>query len=365
MFSGQSAPRSGLERLLMVLAALCCGTGVWLVVQMIQRSESTLEVQVESMGAVDTRIEMELGRRVVPVRFSFPSTELNKMSSENFRIRFPFSQIRDALGDKLEANGLLPLSKDMVVPLNQAAMDLSRNNISVVEILVPQVSWTARLRYIPAQIRPRLQGTAKEGFTYDPSSAEIEEFGDTIAVLTEEREREYREQGLTLLVIQTLPLDVAGRSGVIREAVGVDLPEGVTLLPNDPARRTVVVEIVEQSITRVVRDVPVVYTPVTATLRAQIMPDRVDVVLQGPASAVNAIGPGDIVFSFLDVSERSGERREVALVARPKDDAIAERIPSIETLPRSVTILFTDLATPAPPEPAPSPALKVDDRPTS
>jgi hypothetical protein len=80
------------------------------------------------------------------------------------------------------------------------------------------------------------------------------------------------------------------------------------------------------------------------------------VAVTGRLSAVNALTAKMIDFGLYGVSERAGERREVAVETRITDATLRGQIMEVETRPRTVTVsIVEDAADPASPTATPSP----------
>ncbi len=331
------AQRTVVSQAVMVFAALLCGTGVWLVVQLTETSEVTLGVDVVPVG-VDREVVLHYEPQQVQVRFSYPASETLKMRSDNFFVEVDFSDLKQRIGRRLEDTGDRTLSREMV----RDTVDGRALNIQPVDLITPQVSWEARLRNAPAMIRPIVTGEPASGYTYDPDAAVIDGEEEITVLLTEEREEEYLDSGEHYFTLETEPLDVSGQSGLVRETVEVIFPEGVSPLPGEEENRTrtVVVDIVEETITRTISAVPVQYEFVYADegLRAELTPAEVDVIVTGRASAVQRLTHGDIAFSLYGVSEQPGESREVALETRILDAGLRPQIDRVETDPQTVLV---------------------------
>lgn len=330
------AQRTVISQVVLILAALICGTGVWLVVQLTETSEVTLGVDVLPAG-VDPEVELHYEPRQVQVRFSYPAAEALKMRSDNFFVEVDFSDLKHRIGRRLEDTGDRTLSRDMV----RDTVDARALNIQPVDLLTPQVSWEARLRHAPAKIRPVVTGEPASGYTFDPEDAVIDGPAEMTVLLTTEREQEFQASEEDHLELETEPLDVTDRSGLVRESVQVIFPEGVSPLPGEENRaRTVVVDIVEATTTRRLSGVPVQYEFVYAGegLRAELDPPEVDVLVTGRTSAVEQLTAEDIAFSLYGVSEQPGESREVAVETRILDTGLRPLIYRVETEPQTVLV---------------------------
>lgn len=352
-----------LAQFILVVASLLCGTGVWLVVQLTETQERTLSLAVRPMN-VPPEVILSVKPAEVPVKFSFPATERNRMVPQNFAVEIDFSDVRERLGRKFEDAGDRTLSRDMVKP-RDPRVALLELNISPVELITPQVQWEARVLSARGVLEATVKGKPEEGYTVDARKAQIEGDREIIVLLTPQKEAELRAAGQDFVTVPLEPVDITGRRGVVSQQVALRLPEGVSLPSDDEKGRTrnVVIEVAEQTITRVLEDVPVRYQFIGSGdgLVAVVDPPAVDVEVTGPISAANALTPRDITFRLFYVEESAGISSQVAVEADIANKDLRRAIQNIETRPRSVTVSFEesdqDPAPPSdPPTPAPTPA---------
>lgn len=364
-----TATRTAGSQLLVMLAAVACGMVVWLLVQLNERADLELEVNVRVTG-VDPRVELNVLPSQVRVRFSYLRVQSELMNSANFFVRAeePPNLIA-RLSDSLSGEGTLPLSLGMVEGRGEA-MDLERANITPTAIEPSQVTWTARLRALPAVIVPTVVGEPADGYRFEPGSAVVESNAETMVLLTAAKEQELRVAGIDRLELPTEPVDIGGRAGSVREEVSVLLEEGMSMLdPEDTLRRTVALRISEEIQQRIVRDIPIEYRPTRGNLKSTVEPPLLDVRLEAPRSVLERVRPADIRFTLIDMVERAGTTREVAVKARIEDPALANGILSAEAIPGSVRVTLENLTpdtTPTTNSASPSqPSLATDDQPTS
>lgn len=365
-----SPPVSGrfLSQGWVALAALVCGTGVWLVVQLTERASITLEVPIQTAETLDSRIAVNLLRDNVPITFSYPATDAPKMTAENYRVQIAFDDLIKRLTERenFRDEGEVCVTSSMVRAIYDEDTSLETLNITVTDIPEPEVAWEARLRTIPAVIQPAVVGEPAPGYSYTPGRAIIEEAAEIRVMITRTREEELQREGIDILTIETEPLDVSGLKGPVREEKKLVLPPGVSLLPSQSLdTRTVSVVIEEQMGTRELTDVPVRYELLTArdNLRAIVEPETVDIVVEGALSALERLDPSMIVFGMEYVVERAGERREIAIEPRLREPEQAAVYRILEINPRSVTV---SIESTAPPEPTatPTPRPTATPRPT-
>jgi hypothetical protein len=331
-----------LSQLFVVIFSLLCGVGVWLVVLLNERDDIRLELLVEQSATFDQRIDISFSPERVPVKLSFPTTELNKMRAENFYIQIDILDLYNLLDGKEERNSDKFLSSEMVKSRNPSLLNMEQLNITVTEFPEPQVQWNAKLRLFPAEIHPVVIGTPKEGYTYNQDDALIEEYGDLMVVVDRKKKEELRANNQEVISISTAPLDVTGRFGVVREQVSLQLPPDVSLRsPSSSLERTIVVEIKEMQIEKQLANIPITYKFVSLKkdLRAIVTPSNVDVIVSGVASAVNKVTPEMITFQLFEMEEKPGETREVVINTRLEtNDPNFRGAVSLETVPKFVTV---------------------------
>jgi hypothetical protein len=126
----------------------------------------------------------------------------------------------------------------------------------------------------------------------------------------------------------------------------VRLPEGAILLGRAETDRRVAVNIglSERPERLTLRAVPVSIVAFSAILKPRFSPAGVDVVLEGPGSAVRSIGPSDIAFApARELNELPGHAAEVGLEARLKNTVSAETarlVRIVELRPSRITVEF-------------------------
>ncbi|MEO8376319.1 MAG: hypothetical protein ABI579_01500 [Candidatus Sumerlaeota bacterium] len=351
-----------------IFASILCGFGMWLMTQLREKKEISLDVMVLPHAPPEVKLTLHPDR--VRVKFSYPSIDEAKMKSDNFYVDVDFMDLTQRIGRRLEDKGDRAISREQV----HDKIDAGRYNITTVDLLVPQVSWEASLRHTRAKIEPVITGKPADGFVYNAKSASDEKGPDITVILTEAKEKELMDAGVPL-VIKTEPIDVTGQSGLVRKTSELHMPPEVSLLPEeqDQKTRTVFVNIEEEQMTRTLEKVPVTYQFISAAqgLRAEITPPTVNVIITGRTSVVKNITPGMISFGLFGVVERPGETREVAIDPLISETALRQENLQIESAPKSVIVKVVEeknetpvpaAATPAQ-EPPPTPAATATETP--
>ncbi|MCC6546244.1 hypothetical protein IT570_03660 [Candidatus Sumerlaeota bacterium] len=345
-----------------ISASILCGFGLWLMTQLREKKEISLYIAVQPVN-VPPEAKLAIRPQQILAKFSYPSIDEGKMRSDNFYIEVDFSDLKQRIGRRLEDKGDRSLSREQV----RDRIDAGRYNITTVDLLEPQVSWEASLRNTRARIEPVLTGKPADGFVYTQRSASDERGPEVTVLLSKDREEQLMQSGGPL-VVKTKPIDVTGLSGLVRKTTELDLPAGISLLPEeaDQMTRTVFVDIEEQEMTRTLENVPVTYQFISAAqgLQAEITPPRVNVIITGRTSVVKGITPAMISFGLFGVVERAGETREVAIDPMIAESALRQENLQIKSDPRTVVVkVISDSA--QSPSPTATPAAETAPTPVS
>jgi hypothetical protein len=329
-------------------AALICGFGLWLIVQLTETKEVNLDIKVVPVN-VPAEVVLTLQPDVVRTKFSYPSIEEAKMRSENFYVEVDFSDLKRRIGRKLSEDGDRTITREQV----RDRIDAGRINVTVVDLITPQVTWKAALRHTRAIIEPVITGKPADGFVFNPGSFSDERGNDLTVLLSDKKEDELKKLGTLPLVIKTKAIDISGLSGVINRSADLDLPPGVSLVPEeeDQLTRNLFIEITEETISRTLENVPVRYQFISAAqgLRAAITPATVNVTVTGRSSLAKEVTPEMIAFGLFGVVERAGETREVAIDALITDSRLQQENLVLTTDPRTVVVKVVEERAEIPP----------------
>jgi YbbR domain-containing protein len=156
-------------------------------------------------------------------------------------------------------------------------------------------------------------------------------------------------------VVETLPLDLNGASEQITTRLGLDLPEGVSVV----GEQTVLVEVgissIQSSLTLSNKTVEITGLP--SGLEAQIAPKTVDVILSGPLPLLDTLSPQDVRV-VVDLTGLEAGTHQLT----PKVDILVANISVESILPTTVEVVLgtpgslTATQTPTPtPTPTPMP----------
>lgn len=194
-----------------------------------------------------------------------------------------------------------------------------------------------QLSYKTVGVQPRITGTVRSGFviegiTTEPAAVTIVGAPPALASVN---------------FAETERIDVTDAAGTFARQLSLIVPEGVSLVRQDLARVTVRVApvILTQSLTTV--PVP---EGVTADLQVASILPSVQVIVQGPSSALQVLRPGDLRATVSLAGLSAGSHRVNVEITPPAGM-------SIESInPRTITVTLADVSAPTPTPTADRPA---------
>lgn len=293
----------------------------------------TLRVQIDEMTSQVIPIEIEETSREDSTRV------VNNISTDVSQVTVsgPSSAV-----DRVQTV-VLPVTIDTQVStfseyFTPYAVDENGQRVSEVNVLPSQI-----LTRVDLQTRGRLvtviadiQGQPAEGYsvqqrTVIPSS-----------ILVEGPEESLDD----LLFVNTEPVDISGASQSVSSRVGLtDLPEGVTVVEPISSQVEVRVAIQDTSATtQTLSNLPINALNVPPGYTAEIVPETIDITVEGPVSNLSSMTPDDITI-VVDVNGLDeGEHTLRPVVALPNNG-----VRSTGTNPETVTVnLVPSESTPEP-----------------
>jgi len=149
--------------------------------------------------------------------------------------------------------------------------------------------------------------------------------------------------------VETESIDLTDAVDDIDTYVGINLPEGVTMVGDQFVLVQVSIAAIEGSLTMSLPVMPIGLLPIHAAL---ISPDTVDVILSGPVPILDGMTPDDVRV-WVDVSDLELGAHQL----EPNVDLIPDRIVVESVLPSTVSVEIIIAPTPTPtPTLAPAPA---------
>ena len=293
----------------------------------------TLRVQIDEMTSQEIPIEVEQASSEDSTRV------VNDISTEASQVTVsgPSSAV-----DRVESV-VLPVTIDTQVSTFSEyfvpyAVDENGQRVSEVTVLPGQI-----LTRVELQSRGRLvtviadiQGQPADGYTIQQRTA----IPSSILV-------EGPEEALdNLLFVDTEPVDVSGASQSVSSRVGLTgLPEGVTVVEPISAQVEVRVAIQDSSeTTSNLPNLPVNVLNVPAGYNATIVPETIDVTVQGSVSNISSMTPDDITIVVDASGLDAGEHTLPPVVALPSIGVMTSG-----TNPETVTVILEPVeSTPEP-----------------
>ena len=145
--------------------------------------------------------------------------------------------------------------------------------------------------------------------------------------------------------LETQPLDLSNAADEISIRLGLNLPPGVSVVGEQTVLIEAGVSAIESSIT--LADEKVTVVGLSSSLRAQISPSSVDVIVSGPLTLLYTLTPQDVRASVDVTGLGPGTYQRTAVVEILIADVVVESV-----LPASIQIV---LAAPGSPTPTPRP----------
>jgi len=140
--------------------------------------------------------------------------------------------------------------------------------------------------------------------------------------------------------VETLPIDLGGAEDDFETLVGLNLPDGISVV-GDPK---VLVQVSIASIeTSLAVSLPVEVIGLAPGLEASVAPAIVDVILSGPVTVLENLGPADVRV-VVDLSGyESGDYQFIPVV-----NILPDRVQKVSILPSTVEVTITLAPTPTP-----------------
>lgn len=292
----------------------------------------------------------EMTSRVVPIQIEDTSNEdstreVNNISTDVSQVTVsgPSSAV-----DRVESV-VLPISIDTHIStfseyFTPYAVDENGQRVSEVNVLPGQILTRVELqsRGVLVTVIPDVQGQPADGYSIQQRTI----IPTTILV-------EGPEEALDdLLFVNTEPVDITGASQSVSSRVGVTgLPDGVTVVEPISGQIEVRVAIQDSSAsTQSISNLPVNVLNVPSGYNAVIVPDTIDISVQGSVSNISSMTPDDITVVVDASGLDEGEHSLRPVVALPNNGVM-----STGTNPETVTVILQPAEGTPEPEPEPEP----------
>jgi YbbR domain-containing protein len=321
----------------------------------IQPSTLTVNVAREVEKRVPVRVIIS---SEPPLGYSYPSDLSNVCSATEITV--VGSEDRIALVDHVEVRMNLSDERNPIVNRSYSLIAVQANGSTVRNITLNPDSVTCSVDIQPRSdvfqmpVLPRVEGSPPAGYDFEGYSVVKP---DTVG-LTGNRRAISDLGGL----VRTQPIDLTGKTETFTVDVQVELPEGVSLVPENQLI-SVTVTISSQISTRQYEDVPVEITGLDPTLfRATGLANTVTVFVSGPPDQLPAAENVRVVVDLTGLAPGNHQVEPQGMIVGQGETSAV----SISVQPDTLSVTIESLnPTPTPsPTPTGSPTLPPDLTPT-
>lgn len=261
--------------------------------EVVVRAEST-NSRVEVLEVIPRKIKVQLEalkKQVVPVRVNFQDSvpfgytfDPPKLSVEQVTILGPeplVNQVDSAVADVNLGGVTVNINQShRLTPRTRRGYEIKGVTLEPDSVVV-QVTVRQQLLYQSYAVSPRLKGNVAQG--YWVSSASVEPAMVTVVGTTKSLQ--------AINFLQTKEVDISGIASNISRPVGIELPEGVSLVGLETV--TMRVAVVPAQGTRVFRVVPQT-KGLASGLKVSFLTDSVEVTVSGDVLALNRLLPTEV-----------------------------------------------------------------------
>lgn len=333
-------PRIRIE-ISLICASLFIAFVIWLIAKQGELDSERIlaAIKIESLAS-NLKVE-DLSLREIPVIVQFPVKESNRIVSKNFTVPIDLSALVSSdPQDWTSPEDFQELTYKIEPSMVRTDAGLP-HTIQVVAVTDPQeVTLKVRLLTQYAKIDVVTTGSLP-GYLELVGPPRPEPDGVALTGSPEALEKIYGK------AIKTSPVDLSIVSGSMQVFPQLELPEGLELVGRESDRITVDIGVNERAVEQTLEGVPVSLLTFTENLTLVFEPETVDVTLQGPRSALEAITAEDLAFSpTLPLQETPGTRQQVGLEVRLKDNVpakIALKTKVMEIRPPRITVEFVPI----------------------
>ena len=298
----------------LALVSVAIAMVAWVFAKNAEMQETTLTVPVVAMG-LDSRVEARVSPARVDVRIRYPRDLESSISSGNFRFQVDTADLRDGLGLDWRAKDL-PLTEKMLVTSFRG-----RRRIDLLKAGGDSNSVRVELRANaqPALVEPVVVGAdrMKPGFQLVtpvrviPREVYVTGSPESLAALP-------RDEATSRIRLLTEPLNVADRTGMSLETVGIQLPPGVDLVGRPSRGAEVALEVQEVQTIREIAGVLLDFQALSPdAVRLEYSCRSTTVTAYGPASLLQGLGPSSFEATLVRPAEEVPDtERELPLEVR-------------------------------------------------
>lgn len=325
----------------LILASVFIAFVIWLIAKQTDMDADWLTAPVVLQN-VPSYMMVEALPTKVSINVQYPKELNNKIVEKNFSIPIDVSEVFDEMPGQWDQPTAAKEVPFTLRPMNVKSSSLPPT-VQAVGLSPREVRLKARLRTLLVNVKVETTGTLPANLTFtapprpEPSQLLVTGSPDALAKLASQNNN-----------IATEPVDLSTLKGSSQVFPRVRLPDSqLILLSRHDDRVTVNIGLSERPVRLTISQVPVSIATFSENLKAKINPPTVDVILEGPSSALKNITAGDLVFTpTKELVEQTGHVSEVGLEGRLKNTVpapIAQQISVVEVHPSRISVEFVPL----------------------
>ena len=322
----------------LIFSSLFIAFGIWLIAKQGELDSERVLAAIKIENQADNLVIDSMSLSNIPVIVQFPVNEGNRIVPKNFTVPIDLSSLVSAdPTDWTSADEV----KSLIYKIESKSVRIDGSlppTVQVVAVADPaevalKVRLLARYAKVDVVTSGSLPGYLELSGPSLPDPAQVSVTGSQKAL-----------DGLGSKSIQTTPVNLAEVNGSMQVFPKLQLPEGIKLIGRESDRITVDIGVNEKAVSQTLEGVPVSLLAFSESLTAHYDPQTVNVTLQGPRSALDAVKADDLAFSTTRaLDEVPNSPQQVGLEARLKDSVpanIALKIKVMEISPPRITVEF-------------------------
>ncbi len=296
----------------LLLASLFISFAIWLIAKQGDLMEDWVVAKIELSKEIDAEIQLEPAEGTVLLQFpAWQQDQIAKTAETRCRIEIDV----DSLGDPLKWCGVeVPVTRDVALQESMVVKSELPSGAQAIAVRPSSVIITGKLRTRKAWIKVRTNGKPAEGY-YLPKTPSARPASLFLTGSQEALDKLPRDAD-GMFYIEAEEIDLSGRRGYFEANSSLRLPDGVAPAPkSEPVK--IIVGIEEVSATKKVLDVPIRVQVFSRNLQAETTPETVTVIVEGPRTRIEDLGPADFSVTLEDsLKEEAGVETKLALACR-------------------------------------------------
>ena len=327
-----------LEELPLIGASLVIAFVLWLIAKQGDLDSNWLSIPVQVVNIPPT-MQIEASRPEVSIKAQFPAELRNDVLPKNFSLQIDATTVFDPVPAKW-TNPAVPSTQARTLQIDMIVKSGLDPAVEVIEIDPSEIELTGKFYTKTVAIEIPTTGTlpANKEFTQPPrpEPAEIRVTGAP-AVLDQISAADFK--------LKTAPINLSTLQGPTQLFPKLILPEGLTPLDLTKDFVTVNIGLIEKAERRTLPAIPVFVLVFDPTVVSKTTPAAVDVTLEGPPSALNAITPADLLVQPTKrLNEGQRGAQDVAVEAGLKESVprdVARQVTIVECQPSRIAVEFS------------------------